>query len=66
MFQQYPYLESIFLRPFDLTLSRRKIKYRLLKPKHTSDRSDQVQLTYDTSEETEAQGSWAIWPESLC
>ena len=37
----------------------------LIRSKNASDRSDQVQLTYDTSEETEAQSSQAIWPEIL-
>ena len=32
----------------------------LIRSKNASDRSDQVQLIYDTSEETEAQSSQAI------
>ena len=52
---------SILLRCVALLLKQDE----LIRPKHTSDRSDQVQLTYDTSEETKAQSSQAIWPEIL-
>lgn len=40
MFQQYPYLDNIFLRPFDLILSRMKIN---------TDSSDQKTLVTEVS-----------------